>query len=333
MKLHQSAILIFASAAASGIALAQFPQTEISNSRIHAKLYLPDATSGYYRATRFDWAGVIASLEWKGHNYFGRWFDRYDPKLHDAITGPVEEFLTNNSGLGYDEVKPGENFVRIGVGAIRKPDEPAFERFKTYEIVDAGKRSVRQGADWIEFTHELGDTGGYAYVYRKKLRLNGDRLVLEHHLRNTGRKLIATSVYDHNFFMLDGQPSGPELAVRFHFPVRSKPAPSRLGFDGLAEIRENELAYLRELKKGETVFSDLEGYGASAKDYDFRVENRKTGAGVRQTGDHAIARLLLWSIRSNISPEAYIDLKIAPGSEASWRIVYHFYELPHKRGP
>ncbi len=314
MKLHQSAILIFASAAASGIALAQFPQTEISNSRIHAKLYLPDATSGYYRATRFDWAGVIASLEWKGHNYFGRWFDRYDPKLHDAITGPVEEFLTNNSGLGYDEVKPGENFVRIGVGAIRKPDEPAFERFKTYEIVDAGKRSVRQGADWIEFTHELGDTAGYAYVYRKKLRLSGDRLVLEHQLRNTGRKAIATSVYDHNFFMLDGQPSGPELAVRFHFPVRSKPAPSRLGFDGLAEIRENELAYLRELKKGETVFSDLEGYGASAKDYDFRVENRK-------------------SIRSNISPEAYIDLKIAPGSEASWRIVYHFYELPHKRGP
>ena len=90
---------------------------------------------------------------------------------------------------------------------------------------------------------------------------------------------------------------------------------------------------MRELKKGETVFSDLEGYGASAKDYDFRVENRKTGVGVRQTGDHAIARLVLWSIRSNISPEAYIDLKIAPGSEASWRIVYHFYELPHKRGP
>src|SRR6266446_3768929 len=78
---------------------ADFPQAQISNSRIRAKVYLPDAQSGYYRATRFDWSGVIASLEWNGHSYFGQWFERYDPKLHDAITGPVEEFLTRNAGL------------------------------------------------------------------------------------------------------------------------------------------------------------------------------------------------------------------------------------------
>src|SRR5271157_3091905 len=118
---------------------AQPPQADISNSRIHAKLYLPDTQSGYYRATRFDWSGVIASLEWNGHSYFGKWFDQYDPKTHDAISGPVEEFLTNGAGLGYAEVKTGEAFVKIGVGAIRKPDEPAFQQFHTYEIADSGK--------------------------------------------------------------------------------------------------------------------------------------------------------------------------------------------------
>src|SRR5215471_14348976 len=99
---------------------AQFPEAEISNTRIRAKLYLPDPESGYYRATRFDWSGQIASLEWKGHNYFGQWFERYDPKLHDAIMGPVEEFI---APLGYDEAKPGETFLRIGAGIARKPDE------------------------------------------------------------------------------------------------------------------------------------------------------------------------------------------------------------------
>jgi hypothetical protein len=89
----------------SPAAAAQAPQAEISNSRIHAKLYLPDAQSGYYRATRFDWSGVIASLKCNGHNYFGKWFDQYDPKVHDAISGPVEEFLSNGAGLGYAEVK------------------------------------------------------------------------------------------------------------------------------------------------------------------------------------------------------------------------------------
>ena len=33
--------------------------------------------------------------------------------------------------------------------------------------------------------------------------------MLEHRLKNTGRKPIATSVYNHNFFTLDRQPTGP----------------------------------------------------------------------------------------------------------------------------
>src|SRR5271154_1503483 len=149
------------------MAMGQFPQAEISNSQIHAKLYLPDPQSGYYRATRFDWSGVVSSLDWNGHTYFGQWFDRYDPKLHDSITGPVEEFLSNGKGLGYDETKPGDSFVRIGVGAVRRPDDAPFRQFGTYEITNPGKWTVRQSKDSIEFTHELGDTAGYAYVYHK----------------------------------------------------------------------------------------------------------------------------------------------------------------------
>src|SRR5262245_11340566 len=91
------------------------PETRLQSPRLAATIRLPDPTAGYYRGTRFDWAGVIASLRWHDHEYFGQWFDRYDPTIHDAITGPVEEFLTNDSGLGYDEARPGDTFVRIGV--------------------------------------------------------------------------------------------------------------------------------------------------------------------------------------------------------------------------
>ncbi len=44
-----------------------FPEAQISNGQIRAKLYLPDARRGFYRSTRFDWSGVIASLEYNGH--------------------------------------------------------------------------------------------------------------------------------------------------------------------------------------------------------------------------------------------------------------------------
>ena len=311
----------------SQLAAPQFPQAELSNSSIRATLYLPDAQQGYYRGTRFDWSGAISSLKWNGHEYFGPWFERHDPKIHDAITGPVEEFLTGDSGLGYAEAKPGESFVRIGVGAVRKPEEPAYRRFETYEIVDPGKWTIKQSTSSMEFVHELGDTAGYAYVYRKTLRLIKDSLVLEHRLRNTGRKPIATSVYNHNFFTLDRQPTGPDIVVRFPFDPRAARA-----LNGLAEVRGKELVFLKEFVKGQTVFTEVEGFGTTAKDYDLRIENRRSGAGVRITGDRPLSKLLFWSAGLTVCPEPYIDASVEPGKESSWRITYQFYQAASVKG-
>jgi hypothetical protein len=303
----------------------QVPQAEIASAGVRATVYLPDAQSGYYRGTRFDWSGVVASLSWNGHTYFGQWFDRYDPKLHDAIPGPVEEFLSKDGGLGYDEAKPGDTFIRIGVGAVRKPEEPAYRRFATYDIVDPGTWRIDKRPDRIEFTHELSGHAGYAYRYRKVLRLGRDSLTLEHTLTNTGRRPIATSVYNHNFFVLDGQPTGPNFVVRFPFEPRAL-AP----LNGLAETRGRDIAFLKPFEARQTVFSELQGFGASAADHDFRIENRKTGAGVRQTGDRPISKLLFWSAARTVCPEAYIDLTIEPGKASSWRIAYEFYQVSGK---
>ena len=291
---------------------------------VRARLYLPDTEKGYYQGTRFDWSGVIASLEFKGHNFFGKWFEKYDPKIHDAITGPVEEFLTGASSVGYDEAAPGESFVRIGVGAVKKTDGSPYQRFRTYEITDPGKRSMRRGPDWIEFTHELGDTAGYSYVYRKTLRLTAGKpeLTLEHSLRNTGRKPIRTSVYNHDFFMLDGLPTSADVVVRFPFEARAKNS-----FGDLAAIRGRELVYLKELEGRETVLSELEGFGGTAADFDFRVENRRANIGVRQTGDRPISKVVFWSPRTTVCPEAYIDLNVEPGQETRWRVSFEFYTL------
>lgn len=309
--------------ALSTVAAVPFPQATIANARIRARLYLPDASSGYYRGTRFEWSGVIASLTWNGHEYFGEWFERHDPKHHDAITGPVEEFLTGDSSVGYDEARPGDRFVRIGVGALRRPDEPAFRRFATYEIVDPGTWSVESGSDRVAFVHELRETNGYAYVYRKTVRLEGDTLVLEHRLKNTGRKPIATSVYNHNFFTLDGHTTGPDIVVRFPFD----PKPAR-ALDGVVETRGREFAFVRRFEPRQTVFTEVEGFGPDAAAYDFRLENRATGAGVRITGDRPIAKLLFWSAARTVCPEPYIDASVEPGRESSWRIAYEFYEAP-----
>ena len=319
---------------------ADHPQAEISNGVIRARLYLPDAANGYYRGSRFDWSGVVSALEYKGHSYFGQWFDRFDPKVVDvdfsngiavgantAATGPVEEFSTNGKALGYDEAKAGGTFIKIGIGVLRKPEEPNYDHFRHYEIVDPGKWTIARSADRIVFEQTLSDGAGYAYVYRKTVRLASRQpeMVLEHSLRNTGTRAIETSVYDHNFLTIDKQPLGPDYVVTFPFDPR---AARPLG--ETAEVRGRQVVYLRRLVNDERAFTTLEGFGDTARDYDIRVENRKAGAGVRITGDRPLARLVYWSIRSVLSPEPYINLRIEPGREERWRIAYNFYVLASK---
>jgi hypothetical protein len=301
------------------------PKAQITNGILKAELLLPDAANGYYRGTRFDWSGAISSLEFQGHEYFGKWFDKYDPKINDAIMGPVEEFLTDNMGLGYGEAETGQSFVKIGVGAVRKPEETGFHQFHTYDITDNGKWTIRKGADFVEFTQELSDTLGYAYVYRKTVRLAPGKpeMTLQHSLRNTGRKVIRSSVYEHNFYMLDHLPSGPDFSVRFPFEVHAD-----RDLHGLAEVKGKELTYVKELPSGTSVYALLTGFSDSPHDYDIRVENRKAGIGVRQTSDQPISKLAFWSIATTVCPEAFIDLAVEPGKEAKWEIRYEIYKLP-----
>ena len=302
-----------------------FPSAEIKSRAITAKLYLPDAEQGYYRGTRFDWSGNTYSLRTKNHEYFGQWFPKYDPKLHDAIMGPVEEFKTAEGGLGYELAKPGETFVRIGVGVVRRPDAEPFQAFKTYEIVHHGRWQVKRRPDRITFMHDLIGPNGYAYRYTKTMRLVKDqpRMLIEHSLRNTGTKRIQAQQYNHNFFVMDGQPSGPGSWVKFPFDLH----PVRPFIGDVGKTKGGEINYTRELQQGQSVFGEFDGFGKTASDYDIRMENRKAGAGVRIRGDRPLAKVVFWSIRTVFCPEPYIDIDVEPGKRMQWTYTYDFYDI------
>jgi hypothetical protein len=315
-------IPVFCLVAISGGA-ATFPQAEISNGLIKAKLLLPDPERGYYRGTRFDWDGVIESLTYQDHNFFGQWFEHYDPLSHDAIMGPVEEFRGDEGALGYSEAKAGGYFVKIGIGILRKPDDEKYQFYRTYPIVSTGRRIVTPEADRVIFQHELNNGEGYAYVYKKTVRLARGKpeLIIEHELKNVGRRVIDTSVYNHDFYMIDGRPAGPGYRVTFAFTPRAQE-----DLKGLAEIRGNELVYARELKaQGESVATALTGFGTDPKDNDVIVENTEARAGVREMGNRPLSSFYFWSIRSTVCPEGYIHMRIEPGKTFRWKITYRFY--------
>jgi hypothetical protein len=319
------------------LAAAEPPQAELTNGLLRVKLFLPDAANGFYRATRFDWSGMIETVEYGGHRFYGRWFQATDPKVKDfiyqgrdivagpctAATGPAEEFNTADKALGFDEAKPGGTFIKIGVGVLRRPDAQDYDHFRLYEIADPGKWTNRVTRDAAEFTQLVNDaSSGYGYEYHKAVRLvgNGPEMAIEHSFRNTGKKVISSRVYNHNFLVIDGQAPGPDLTISVPFPIRSQRPPE----PNLAEIRGKQILFRKTLEGQERVMTQMEGFGASSSDYYVRVVNNRTGAGVRITGDQPLANLMLWSIRAVMSVEPFVEFNLKPGEVYSWKLVYRY---------
>jgi hypothetical protein len=317
---------------------------DISNGQIKARLWLPDVERGLYQGTRFDWSGSVADLSYAGHTYFGQWFVRYDPAVRDvawersangylagkvsADVGPLEEFTgPGDSALGYDEARPGETFLKIGVGALRKPlhgDNGKYDHYFPYDIADHGKWNVRTFPDRVEFTQTITAAHGFGYEYTKILRLahGTPEMLIEHTLKNTGSKVLESDVYNHNFLINDHQPPGPPLRLIFPFDVHAENP-----MTPFAEVSGRQIRYVKTLENDDRAFSPLTGFGNSVKDYDIRVENPATGAGLHITADQPLSRFMFWSVKPVLAPEPFIHLKVSPGAEFRWTIRYDFYTL------
>lgn len=297
-----------------------FPSVIITNGILSAELYLPDAKEAYYRGTRFDWSGVMPRLDYQDHSFFGKWNPApYDPCYHDAIMGPVEEFTE----IGFAGARPGESFLKIGVGALIKPDDEPYSFLRYYQISNPGSWEVIPLSDQVTFVHTLSDAAGYSYEYRKTVRLMADQsvMIIDHTLTNTGPRAIETSVYNHNFFMIDQEPTGPNILTTFPFEVRAE----GLNFGTIAHAQNKSIVYERALTEGENVYcADVLGFGASQKKYDILIQNLNSGAEVRITGNQPLEKLVYWSCPTSSCPEPYVAISVPPGEVKTWGITYEF---------
>lgn len=313
------------------------PQVQIQNHQMRLTVYIPDAKNGFYTGTRFDWSGVIGDLEFAGHHLYRPWFSSVDPAVRDftyqdgsivvgpnsAMTGPVEEFQTP---IGYDTAKPGEQFLKVGVGFLRRGDDTPYAFSKHFDLVDGGKWTTRNTATSVTFEQTLGDPGSdYAYVYTKTLRVVGDQsqLVIEHRLRNVGKQAITTKLYDHNFLTIDGAQVGSGYTIRVPYTIQSTRPPDAK----FATIDGSVAKYVADLEGQDRVAFGLQGFSGDAKDYRFDIENQSAHVKVVIVGDRPMTNASVWSIRSVIAVEPFIDIRADPGTDATWSYTYTYGDL------
>ena len=290
----------------------------ISNNTLKITLHAPDGEKGYYRGTRFDWAGVFESIEYQGCNYTEPWFEGYSPVRHDAVCGPAEEF----SPIGLDEVAPGEPFLKIGVGMLEKM-EGEYDRFKLHNILNPGTRSVEVTSDAIIQTHCLESDLGYAYEYVKEIRLTGENsFCISHKRTNKGTKTLEGNVYNHNFFTLGLLQTGASRQLDFPYKPEGdwRAEYSEVGFT------DSGIRFTRTLQKGESVYTGNiheAGKGLTGSPNAFVLKEMQTGRGVSARCTLPMTKAVFWSYHLIACIEPYVNFIIEPGKTFNFDIGYN----------
>ena len=279
----------------------------ISKGDLLVDLYLPSASDGFYRGTRFDWSGIFRRIFKNNHIFADKWFNNDNPYNHDNVCGPAEEFLSSKNDLS----KP---FVKIGVGLL-EGDNEEYDRFKTYRIIDEGNRNIQIEASSVQFIQELKNN----YIYLKKILLIDDETMsIQHKIINTSNNQIDSYVYNHNFFNLDNLPIGPDTI--FEFPYN----PTGFWREKLesVSIEKNKIIFHDYMiEDGKTAYI---GNLSSIDNFSFILRNDAANIHVESKSNAPIEFCVFWSNSRVACIEPYIHFIIPRGGEYCWDLEYKF---------
>lgn len=330
---------------------------------ITAEAYLPGA-DGFYQGTRFEQPMVHSLVLRKPaitspqngattHNFYGKWFNESEScasmgkddgscdfifKSDNEIiagplsagTGPVDCF----GSFGWDAAKPGSgSFFKVGVGALLRPagseSRTQSSDMFLYNITDRGDWQITKGADFIEFVQTLDDSAasGYGYVYTKRVSLIGAEMTIARSLKNTGTCPIESQTFTHNFLTLDRQRSMKGTIVSVPFAIEPDPAqPPNASLVAIGPSGKS-LVYQTTLSGEESFYVDLARTPKQASENVIEINSTKLGAGMRITGDYDLPKCALWSIRTTLAAEPFVNVSVAVGAIQSWTSRYEYYTL------
>jgi hypothetical protein len=329
MKLHFVS-LCWVLAACGLIRAEEYPQHVLKVEGFKANVYLPDAEKGFYRGSRFDWAGVVGNIEFAGHTLFTPWLTgKHDPKFNAAIVGPVDEF-GNKKTPGFTEAKIGENFLKIGIGELRKHEDKEYNSLIDYKVVKPASWKIATEGNTIHFNQQVKTDFGYGYTYDKTLTVASGKgstpqkpivlMTITYRLANTGEKPIETNVFNHNFYNVDRDTVGENYRLRFPFDVTPKEPKER--FEEVIAIKGPELTFRKSLERG-SIYSELIGY-TSTTSAGFSIHHSKSHVRMKVIGTAPISLFNLWGVGTTICPEPFHDFSIKPGEKREWSWTYQF---------
>ena len=280
---------------------------ELASSRLSV---LWDEPGTGHDGPRFDRTGFITQVTLDGATSFC-----VPESPGDPLSGGAG--LSNEFGImepvGFDDCPPGDFFPKIGVGALRRPDDGDYAFYRPYEVRPSAFRWERLGDGAAEVMAEPVPVRGYAVRLSKRIAAEDNRLVIGYRLENVGEKPVATREYAHNFLMVDhGEARDYALKAPFRIDAWTWPDHIAAGGDTALWVRPPD----------EAMYMPLEPLRPGARS--FTLTHLPTGASVTETDSRDWAKLTVWGTRRVISAEAFLDIAVAPGETQAWTRTYVF---------
>jgi len=282
----------------------------LQNHRLQVDLLRPG--SPIYNGSRFDWTGFILQVTLDGeHTFCGP-----ESSVPDEGTGGIglcSEFRGEDA-IGFDDALPGEQFPKLGVGLLTRPDENPYTFFEEYELTPFPV-TVEQGPDSIIFAQDPLPCRGYAARFTKTVRLDENRMSIHARLENVGELALKTREYNHNFVIINRHCFGESYRLTLPF----QPHPEDC--DGPYRCQGQEITWPDPVR--ETYFSPMERFPGSGPAA-WELRHLESGVSLREETDFPWRQFALFGNQTLVCPEAFIEIDLEPGATLEWTRKYEF---------
>ena len=283
--------------------------------RLAATLMVPDEAASPYDGVRFESGGTVTQVTLDGrHTFIG------------------SEGLTNRRGgiglmgelgilaaIGYEDARPGDRFLKPGVGLLLRDDDPKYRFWIPYPVALRLRWQVSVGPLAATFVQVCGPFRGTAYRYTKRVVLDPALPVLriESTLANIGDDPITTDHYCHNFLRFDDAPPGPDYVLSADFPWKVKEGACPYA------VAEREVR-LKEAVAKDALYARFVNQDAAARSHTLTVRHAGNGRELVIRGNFPALYFAYYVDRFALSPEAFCSIRVAPGATFQWTRTYEF---------
>ncbi len=226
------------------------------------------------------------------------------------------------SAIGFESSKPGESFHKIGVGLLKKDNDP-YIFLKKYDFQPA-KIETEFFSEKVIFTISSEEINGYAYKLCKSVILDNASFYIEYVLENTGTKAFSTSEYVHNFVSMNNEKI--DSAYILKFPFRIEPSGFNESVNPMQKVSfiKNAVNWKSEVEEP-FFFSPLNAEESDRCSWELVHENEKIG--LRETCNGRVNKVNLWGTSHVVSPEVFHPIHLRPGEKDNWKRKFDFFEL------